>query len=521
MHPQRVAVIGAGVGGLACAMLLAARGLGVTVLERAATPGGKLRELVVGGRAADAGPTVFTMASVFEELFAVAGASLSDHLTLRPAETLARHAWPDGSRLDLFASIDRSAAAIADFAGPREAAGYRGFCGRAREVFGALQDSFLRAEQPSQAALVRRAGLAGLGAFLRTPPFSPLWSALGRHFADPRLRQLFGRYATYVGSSPFAAPATMMLIAHVEQDGVWLVEGGMHRIARAMATVLEANGGTIRYGAEVAGIEVAGGRACGLRLADGTMLPADAVVANCDAAAIAGGLFGRDAARAVAPTPPAERSLSAVTWVMAARAEGFPLLRHTVFFSADYAAEFRRIFHERRLPEQPTIYVCAQDRGDVDSPAGDAPERLLVLVNAPAVGDTGPLPPSEILRCEETSFAALERMGLSIARDPRHTVRTTPHEFDRMFPATGGALYGRAVHGAMASFRRPGNRTALPGLYLAGGSVHPGAGVPTATLSGRIAAESLLSDLDSARSSGRASTGRSRPVATPGGTSTR
>jgi 1-hydroxycarotenoid 3,4-desaturase len=515
VRERHVAIIGAGVGGLAAAITLAARGIRVSVLERAPTPGGKLRTLAPAGLATDSGPTVFTMAWVFEELFAEAGTTLADHVTLRPVATLARHAWADGTRFDLFADIAASADAIAARFGAREAAGYRAFCARAREVFASLRDSFLRAEQPGQVELVRRAGLAGLGTFLRTSPFSTLWDALGSHFREPKLRQLFGRYATYCGSSPFAAPATLMLVAHVEQDGVWLVEGGMHRIATAMADLAQARGATVRYGTEVTAIEVAAGRATGVRLADGEVIAADAVLANCDAAAIGAGLFGRDAAAALDPVPPAARSLSAVTWTMAAAARDFPLLRHSVFFSDAYEAEFREIFRDRRLPANPTVYVCAQDRADEDGPPATAPERLLVLVNAPPVGDTGPFPPEEIARCETATFAHLARCGLSLAQV--ETMRTQPAEFHTLFPATGGALYGQAVHGAMAPFRRPGNRTRLPGLYLAGGSVHPGAGVPTATLSGRIAAASLLADLSSARGS----MSRSRPTAMRGGTSTR
>lgn len=509
----RVAVIGAGVGGLAAALELAARGLEVTVLERAPAPGGKLREVAVGGVPIDAGPTVFTMRWVFEELFAAVGETLADHLTLDPLGILARHAWNADQRLDLFSDIERSAEAIGAFAGPAEARGYREFCVRARRTYRTLENPFLRAPRPSPISLATAAGLGGVADLWRISPFSTLWTALGAHFRDPRLRQLFGRYATYCGASPFLAPATLMLIAHVEQEGVWNVRGGMHRIARVLSEIATARGAQFRYGAEAAEILTEGGRVSGLRLACGEIIAADAVIANADAAALAAGLFGRPAARAVPRQ--GERSLSAVTWTMRARASGFPLLRHSVFFSADYATEFNDL-RQSRLPAAPTVYVCAQDRGD-DGTAPDGPERLLVLSNAPATGDGAAPTDTEIHRCETASFTLLERCGLRVERRPEATVTTTPRDWNRLFPATGGALYGRALHGWQATFSRPGSRTTLPGLYLAGGSTHPGAGVPMAAMSGRLAASSLLQDL--ARSG--ASTSRFRRVAMPGGMSMR
>ena len=511
ISPARVAIVGAGVGGLAAALELAARGLDVTVLERAAAPGGKMRLVVAGGAAIDAGPTVFTMRRVFDELFAAAGADFAAHVTLRPATTLARHAWGPGERLDLFASVERSAEAIGAFAGAAEARGYLAFCARARRVHQTLDASFMRASQPGGPfALAARAGARDL---LATAPFATLWRALGDHFADPRLRQLFGRYATYCGSSPFLAPATLMLVAHVEQDGVWFVEGGMHRLAQAMAGLAAAQGARFRYGAEVAEIVLERGRAAGVRLADGERLPADAVVLNADLAALAGGLFG-GAAAAAAP-PPGPRSLSAVTWALHARAEGFPLLRHNVFFGRGYAAEFDDIFRHARAPQEPTVYACAQDREDREDgdAAPDGPERLLCLMNAPPNGDAGGFDAREIEACATRSFGLLERCGLRIQRQGAASVVTAPQDFHRLFPATGGALYGPAMHGPMAAFRRPGARSRAPGLYLAGGSAHPGPGVPMAALSGRQAAASLLADL--------ASTRPSRRVATPGGTSMR
>jgi 1-hydroxycarotenoid 3,4-desaturase len=217
------------------------------------------------------------------------------------------------------------------------------------------------------------------------------------------------------------------------------------------------------------------------------------VVFNGDVAALARGLLGaqvREATRA-----PAQRSLSAVTWNLVAPTSGFPLLRHNVFFSADYRAEFDALFQARRLPGAPTVYVCGHDRGSSEEPrAAGAPERLMCLVNAPSNGDTHRDDEDALQRCEEATFALLQHCGLQVARTGARSVRLTPHDFALRFPGTGGALYGAASHGWRASFSRPGSRSAVPGLYLAGGSTHPGPGVPMAALSGRQAAASLLHD---------------------------
>lgn len=494
---ERVVIIGAGIGGLVAAVLLAARGLDVLVVEKEAAPGGKLREVAVGGARIDAGPTVFTMRWVFEEIFAAVGARLDAHLTLTRSQVLARHAWADGSRLDLFADRAESTDAIAAFAGPAEARGFEAFAARAARIWRTLESSFIREDRPSVLDLVAKAGPRDL---MGISPFTTLDRALGEHFRDPRLRQLFGRYATYCGSSPYDAPATLMLVAHVESEGVWLVEGGMHRVAVALAALAQGLGARFRYGAGVQAITQGGGRSSGVMLTGGEQIMADAVICNGDTNAVATGLFG-DLGAGVRPTTPAERSLSALTWAMEAQPEGFPLLRHTIFFSEDYRAEFDAL-RRGRLPSVPTVYLCAQDRADADIAASSAPERLFCLVNAPATGDGGKPNQEEIAQCNERMLTHLRRCGLTLRSDPQTTVVTGPAQFGTLFPATAGALYGANAHGWAASFRRPGTRTKLPGLYLAGGSTHPGPGVPMAALSGRMAASALIADL--------ASTARSR-----------
>jgi 1-hydroxycarotenoid 3,4-desaturase len=491
-----VIVIGAGVAGLVAAIDLAAHGVPTRVIERADGPGGKMRTVRIGSAELDAGPTVFTMRWVFDELFTAAGTTLDANVGLQPVETLARHAWNERERLDLFANIERSAQAIGEFAGAAEARRFVEFCAHAGRVYRTLEKPFIRSPRMSSPlSLIGRVGPRGLADLWHIQPFQSLWRALGRHFHDARLRQLFGRYATYCGCSPMLAPATLMLVAHVELDGVWLVRGGMHRLATALQALARRLGVEFRYGAQVVTVEVGHGRATGVRLASGERIAARAVVANADAAAIAGSRLGAAAARGLRPVPERQRSLSAVTWNLVARTSGFELLRHNVFFSRDYETEFDQILRGGRLPAEPTVYVCAQDRDDAGRGAADGAERMLCLVNAPALGDRCDFDASAIESAGERTFSSLRRCGLAIERGPQATVVTTPADFERLFPGTGGALYGRAAHGWRASFDRPGSRTRLPGFYLAGGSTHPGPGVPMAALSGRLAAACVVDDL--------------------------
>jgi 1-hydroxycarotenoid 3,4-desaturase len=493
MSADRVVVIGAGMGGLAAAIDLARAGRAVTVLERATAPGGKMRQVPVGEARLDAGPTVFTMRWVFDALFEEAGSSFDSAVTVHKAEMLARHAWTSGGMLDLFADIDRSVQAIAAFAGTREADGYRAFCARTQEVYETLRPTFIDAQKPSPLDLVARVGAHRLGALWRTAPQRTMARALGDYFRDPRLRQLFGRYATYCGSSPYAAPATLTLIAHVERDGVFLVEGGMARVAHAMAELAQRLGAQFRYDTHVEEVSVAGGRVVGVRLADGETVAADAVVFNGDVSALGRGLLGTAASRAARSVSARQRSLSAIVWCARARTAGFPLAHHTVFFADAYQREFAAVFGKREVPLTPTVYVCAQDRGEGGgSTAG--PERLLILVNAPPDGDRRKFDAAEIDTYRERALATVQACGLTVDGDLSDAVATEPDGFNALFPGSGGALYGRANHGMFASFARPGAASRVPGLYLAGGSVHPGPGVPMATLSGRLAAARLLLD---------------------------
>ncbi|MCF8511275.1 MAG: phytoene desaturase [Rhodobacteraceae bacterium] len=500
---HKVIVIGAGIGGLSAAIRLGAAGLSVTVIEAQSGPGGKMRSLPSAAGPVDAGPTVLTLRSVFDALFSAAGERLEDHLQLIAQPILARHWWLDGSSLDLFADPEASSAAIARFAGPKAEAQFRRFNALSAKLYTAFDAPMMQAARPGLGAIAWNA-LRAPGAWPALQPGLSLGHYLARAFDDPRLQQLFGRYATYVGGVPQLSPAVLALIWQAEARGVWAVEGGMHRLAEALAGLAERQGVALEYGRSVRRIERQSGRVKGVVLSDGRTLACDAVVFNGDPAGLLAGLLGNGPQQALPPSAAHPRSLSAWVWAFAATPTGPELVHHNVFFASDPGREFGPI-GRGEMPDEATLYVCAQDRNH-GTPCG--PERFEIIMNAPASTSQAR---KEIEQCRARTFPQLARFGLNFDQPPPDTALTTPAGFAALHPGSQGAIYGRSPHGTLASFQRPGARTRLPGLYLAGGGAHPGAGVPMAALSGKHAAEAILSDLTSVS--------RSRQMAMPGGMS--
>ena len=502
-----VVIIGAGIGGLAAALRLAHAGQAVTVLERHGAPGGKLRTQPSGAGPVDAGPTVLTMRPVFEALFRDVGESLGNHLTLHPETILARHYWPDGTMLDLDADPARSADNVAAAFGNRARADFLRFSAKAKLLFDGFEAPMMQAATPTFAALsahvMRRPQLA-----MAMSPARTLAQMLTGAFREPRLAQLFGRYATYVGGSPYASPAILGLIWHAESQGVWRIEGGMHRLATVLERLAKARGAAFHYGAHVTGLGWDADRAVAAQTEE-RIFPASAILFNGDPNALRAGAMGDVARAAVTQDAVTPRSLSANVMAFAATPAGPPLAHHTVFFAADPHAEFAAL-ERGGTPRDPSLYICAQDRQGSTAPGGT--ERFEIIMNAAPIAASAPPSQTDQTQCQTIILDTLSRHGLTFSPAPAPGSLTTPWMFDRLFPHSLGSLYGRSPHGMMAAFARPTARTRLRGLYLAGGGAHPGAGLPMATLSGRHAAEAILSD--------RISTSMSHQTATPGGMST-
>ncbi|MEM1236141.1 MAG: 1-hydroxycarotenoid 3,4-desaturase CrtD [Pseudomonadota bacterium] len=504
----RSIVIGAGIGGLAAALRLRAQGCDVLVLERASEVGGKMRTVPSQVGPVDTGPTVLTMKPVFDELFESIGARLSDYVELVSEPHLARHWWRDGAVLDLWQGRERSAQEVGGVFGARARREYEAFAAEAERLFDAFDGPMMKAGRPNPATLTARV-LREPSLIRAMAPFSTLAAKLSRSFRDPHLRQLFGRYATYVGGSPFQSPAILSLISHSEATGVWRVKEGMHALALSLKELAEGRGVRFQTGADVTRIEIQSGKVAAVHTGDGRF-PCDEAVFNGDPRALAQGMLGSGAKGAVALAPLENRSLSARVWAFASTVSGPELVHHNVFFASDPHHEFDPIA-AGSPPADPTIYICAEDRGTGISPP--EVERLEVIINAaPLAKDDSTPAAEEIDRCRQQTHQTLAQFGLTFGTSPPDRALTTPREWEARFPGSAGSLYGQSPHGMMAAFQRPTARTRIPGLYLVGGGTHPGAGVPMATLSARHAAEAMLRD--------RTLTSPSPQTATHGGMST-
>ena len=476
---ERVVVVGAGIGGLAAAVELAAEGLGVTVVEKHGVPGGKMREVDAGGARIDAGPTVFTMRDVFEGIFEKAGASLS-RLFDREAGRRARPSRLGGGRRT------RPFRRYGEDGGRHRRLRRRGRCARI-PLF--LQPRRRTSTEfwtaPSSArrsrtcpALMWRIGLLNFDDLWRINPYQSFWNAVCRHMSDARLRQLFARYSTYCGASPFSAPATLMLVAHVEQRGVWLVEGGMHRIALALESLARKLGAVFRYGVGSRRGAVGKERrvaASGSR--DGERLQADAVVLNADVSAVSAGAARQGRGASGAADPAAQALAFGAHFCLSGGSAGLPARAAHGFLSKRLLCiRVRRHIQAKKAASFACGLFCAQDRDDGGGGNGEGAERFLGIVNAPAQLDAKALSQSEIEECETKTFRLMEACGLTLRPVDGAMARTAPQDFERLFPGTGGAIYGRASHGWMASFQRQGIRSRDAGPLLRGGQRASGAG---------------------------------------------
>jgi phytoene desaturase len=472
----RVAVIGAGLGGLAVAVRLAAAGHEVSVFERNAIVGGKIGRTELGGLGFDTGPSLLTLPYLLEELFEASGGP-AERLLLHRSDPLVRYRFADGAELDLPTGSGAEVSAALDAVlGAGAGQDWLGLLDRGRRIWQATYGPVLSSPLGRRGLVrlaLRRPGQLGLVA-----PWRSLHQLGLARLRDPRLRMMLDRYATYSGSDPRRVPAALAAVAWVEADGGgWEVAGGMRRVVEELAARARGLGVELRTGAEVEAVLVHRGAAVGVALANGERVGAGIVVSDVDATQLYGRLVGDRRRRApLRRLARAGASYSALAVLLAvdAVAAGPP---HTVRFPADYTAEFDALTAGRPV-EDPAVYHHSAVDG--------ARTAMFVLVNAPPHrpdGGTDWTDPALVAAVTARVLARLQPPGPVLAQAVR-----TPADLAADTASPGGAIYGSSSNGARAAFLRPANAAPVPGLYLVGGSAHPGGGVPLVLLGARTVA---------------------------------
>lgn len=475
-------VVGGGVGGLAAAIRLAAAGHAVTVLERRHEVGGKLTVYERDGFRFDIGPSLVTLPHLFDEVLNLAGTRLSDHVDLVRLDPQFHYRWPDGAEVMVHDDPAVTRAAW-DRVAPGAGAAWQRLVDHGRRIWDVSERTFFAGPMEHPAALMRR---------MRSPrdlvdidPLRSLHHVARRRFDDARFTQWAGRYATYSGSSPYRAPATLACIPYLEtRYGAWYPVGGLGRLRDTLVATAVAMGVEVRTGVDVKRIRTVGDAVSGVDTADGDTVNAPLVIANVDAEHLYRDLLPDT--RSLRRVQRAGRSTSGFVVVAGVRGHTPGQRHHTIWFSPDDRAEFAAL-HAGRLCSAPTVYGCVTSVTD-PSQAPEGHESWFLLVNVPAGVDV------DAEAYKEVVLEQLARRGTELRDRLVFTDTFTPADLAARYRSPGGAIYGTSSNGRRAAFLRPGNRGPRRGLYLVGGSSHPGGGLPLVLTSARIVSDMVRED---------------------------
>ena len=487
---SHVVVIGGGVGGLAVAARVSVKGHRVTLLEHTDRVGGKLFTYEREGFAFDTGPSLFTLPAVFRDLFLKTGKSLEQSVDLQELDPAFRYVFADGSEVTL-PGVDpaKCAKALGDAFDAEVETQWREFTARGAQMWRLTRGPFLQSPLKGWKSLIPLANLRDVKSIA---PFTSLRTLARKYFTDPRMIMIVDRYATYTGSDPRRAPAVLATIPYIEQVfGAWHIGGGLGSLATALEKRCNERGVDIRVAVTVTNIDTHAERVSGVRLDTGEFIAADIVVSNSDATLTSDLLSQQDQKRvpSIAHAP----SLAGFVLLLALEGNTKAIAHHNVWFPENYDDEFDAIFGKQPTPPtDPAIYACVPNDPQM-RPSSDC-ESWFILVNAPghdAQGKNGFNwnTPGFKEKYAERILDNLAARGTDIRPRIKWQEIRTPADLEREVMAPGGSIYGTSSNGPRAAFTRPANQSKIPGLYLVGGSSHPGGGLPLVGLGAEITAE--------------------------------
>lgn len=481
---KKVIVIGAGLGGLSAAIRLAKSGLAVTILEKNETVGGKVNRIESNGYQFDTGASLLTMRHVFEELFDFCEKRIEDYLTIVPLDPICRYAWSDGARFDASSDLRKTESEIARIE-PRDVENFRAYLADARRKYEIAERTFLSRALNDLPKLLRPKYLKDL---LAISSMKTLNAHNQKYFKSPKLRQLFNRFATYNGSSPYKTPATFALVPFVEFGlGAWYARGGIYQIPQALEKLAAEFAVNIQTNCTVEKIITENKKAVGVRLETGEVIRADFIVANSDAIETYRNLL--DEKFFNQKLDGREPSSSGFVLLLGTKKKFPALAHHNIFFSDDYRAEFDALFRDLRPAMNPTIYVCATSKTD-ETQSPENCENLFVLVNAPYTSEKT-VWATEAKSYRDLIVRKLENFGLTdLDKSIEFEQTITPDDFESKYRTNRGSIYGVSSNGIFSAFLRVPNRAReIENLYFVGGATHPGGGMPLVLLSGKMASD--------------------------------
>ncbi|MDV2884156.1 phytoene desaturase family protein [Alkalihalophilus pseudofirmus] len=488
MKKKVVGIVGGGLGGLASAVLLAYHGFEVHLVEKNQHLGGKMMRHQLGRAQFDFGPNTITMPDVFKSIFKETGVNPDDYLEFIQLKTHTRNHFTNGTTLDLSTDVSEVSSQLTSFE-PDARSCYSNYLTEIKRLYGLSERYFFHRTFTSWTDYLSPELARAL---TQVRPHQTLDSFHRKYFTNEQVIQMFNRYATYIGSSPYVAPATFAMIAYLELiEGVYYVKGGNPVIAEALTRRAVELGVNIKTDTEVNHLEVKDSRVTAMALSTDEMIDVDEVIMNGDLLSVYPSLVKekyrpsfKDRKR-----DSYEPSISALVLLVSLNKRLDSLIHHQVYFSESYEKEFNELFTKKQLPRDPTVYICNSSYTDpAVSPDGD---NLFILVNAPAI--TNEKDPLDLETYKEVIYDKLEAFGVEIRPYILEEKIIEPNWIASTFNAYRGALYGPASNKRKDAYLRPANKAKdLSNLYFVGGSTHPGGGSPMVTLSGKNIAKVLI-----------------------------
>ncbi|MTI88346.1 MAG: phytoene desaturase [Balneolaceae bacterium] len=472
---MRVIVIGAGIGGLSAACIMANKGHQVQLIEQNKQPGGKMNLMSEKGYRFDTGPSLLTMPFILKQLFQQCGEEVEEHLKLIEPDPLCKYFYPDGTVFNSYINREQALKEINRIA-PEDAEAYIKFLDYAESLYNKTADAFIFNPLYS----LKDFGNLNLWDFFGIDAFATVSNKVDQYFSSSYLRKFFKRFTTYNGSSPYLAPATLNVIPHVEiNQGGYYVKGGLYKITECLHELAKRSGVEFKFNSKVDKIRIDNDEVEGV-IVNGTPLDADLVIANSDFSETVRHMLPPDSIsrKQHRKAEAAEPSSSGFVLLLGVDTRYQQLNHHNIFFSGNYEEEFRQIFQEKVMPDDPTIYVANTSHTD----KGHAPQghsNLFILVNAPYLIEHHHWDQQKHQYGDKV-IEELEKRGLDdlsnhiIFRDS-----ISPKDFYHKYRSNKGSIYGTSSNSTFSAFVRPRNKSReIKGLYFVGGSTHPGGGIP-------------------------------------------